>query len=251
MRRWLLLGTAPLLVLALATPAHALPADAARGQAAGWRIEALSLAEVILGPGASASLSSCPTDPPDPCSVEDSAAALNAKAPPGTGEIASADLLLAHAEATRDAEIVPELQPLMDSAAASAGGPAMPAAYNSRGYARTEGFSALDGTILADTLEAETASAAVDEESVLDASAARVVNLRLAGVLALHSLAPIVPDEPNQELLDVAGVRIVFWETNWDAATGTTTDEGPVWVNALRITDETTGSPPTRTPAYM
>ena len=106
----------------------------------------------------------------------------------------------------------------------------LPTKWNARGYAITEDLLAINDQVSADVIESESVAACVDGETVFG-SATRVVNLRVAG-----SEIPILNPSPNQVVFDQGGIRIVFWETNWDPATGGTTDGEALFTNALHIT---------------
>jgi LPXTG-motif cell wall-anchored protein len=112
---------------------------------------------------------------------------------------------------------------------------AVPAEHNARGYAAVENLSALPGGILtADAVEGE-ALARCTNNGVQFSTAGRVTDLKLAGV----TLPQIITPKPNQVLLDNAllGIKIVLFETNWNPATGGTTDgSNTVFVNALHVT---------------
>lgn len=111
----------------------------------------------------------------------------------------------------------------------------VPAEHNARGYAAVENLSALPGSILtADAVESE-ALARCTNNGVQFSTAGRVTDLKLAGV----TLPEIITPKPNQVLLDNAllGIKIVLFETNWNPATGGTTDgSNTVFVNALHVT---------------
>jgi hypothetical protein len=111
----------------------------------------------------------------------------------------------------------------------------VPADHNGRGYAAVENLAALPGGILtADAVEAE-ALARCTGDGVQFSTAGRVTDLKVAGI----TLPQVVTPKPNQVLLNdpLLGIKVVLWETNWDAATGRTTDgSGTVFVNALHVT---------------
>jgi len=251
MRKILGAGVAVLVALVyLAPTAWGEPIDSGEGRGAGWSVTVPGVTTVSLVPEAVATVPQpCPAAPA-PCEDHETNELVGATVEGASATIAgvtvtttasSASLLRSAADAYKDAGAIATLQSVMDGAAT----PALPTSWNTRGYARAEGFSALDGTILADTIESETATAMQTTDGMtrkVVASGVRVVNLRLAGALAAYSLEPIVPDQPNQTLLDAAGVKIVYWQTNWDSKTATTTDGGPVGVTALRITDAATGT---------
>lgn len=209
------------------------------GRGAGWSVTVGGIAQATLVPDAVAVVpNNCPAA--GPCENHDSEQLLGARVGPILSADAAASLLRSEADAYRDASIVATLDGAMDAASAI-----LPAQWNTRGYGRAEGFSALGGAILADTIEAEAVSGTRDDGGTIVpavASGARIVNLRLAGVLAGETLADILPGQVNQELLNVnvpalgGNVRIVFWETNWNPATASTPGGVPVWVNTLRIT---------------
>jgi hypothetical protein len=218
------------LVLFVAAPiAEGADPDSGIAHASGWRVD-VPLIGIDLGPEVDLSLATCASPP---CHLEDEFANVTVGS-----TIAHADVLHAEADVDSSESIPTTLQATMDAAAT----PTLPGLWNSRGYSAVTNFEALNGAIIADAVEAETASAVQPSGATVWASGSRVVNLQLGGPLAIHSLAPIVPDVPNQTLLDVAGVKIVYWETNWNPATGATIDGADVWVNALRITDTITGA---------
>lgn len=107
---------------------------------------------------------------------------------------------------------------------------AVPTGWNGRGYAVTEDLVALAEALQAQVIESESVAGCVGGE-VVYGSAARVVGLTLGG-----TAVPIPNPGPNQTLIDQGGIRIVFWETNWDPQTGGTSDGESVWTNALHIT---------------
>jgi hypothetical protein len=224
----------------MATGAHGAQVDSGTGQGAGWSVTVPGVGTTSLTPQSTAAVpSGCGAGP---CENHDSDQLVNVQFPPGSlTPAAKADVLSSSADAYRDAAAVATLQTLMDNASPLN----LPTPWNTHGYGRLEGFSALNGRIIADTLEAETVSGTRPDNNgdpiFTTASGSRVVNLRLAKGLEVFSLAPIIPDKPNQELLNQAGVKIVFWETNWNPTTGTTTDGQAVWVNTLHITDSVTG----------
>lgn len=112
---------------------------------------------------------------------------------------------------------------------------ALPADSNARGYAAVENLAALPGGILtADAVEAE-ALARCTDTGVTFSTASRVTDIEVAGL----TLPQVVTPKPNQILVDDAllGLKIVLWETNWNPATGGTTDgSSTVFVNALHVT---------------
>ncbi|MDQ3645686.1 MAG: hypothetical protein M3345_01980, partial [Actinomycetota bacterium] len=60
----------------------------------------------------------------------------------------------------------------------------------------------------------------------------RIVNLTVG-----PTPVPVLNPTPNQVVFEQAGIKIVFWETNWDPATGATTDDSStVYANALHVT---------------
>ena len=111
----------------------------------------------------------------------------------------------------------------------------MPTDHNARGYAAVENLGALPGGILTvDAVEAE-ALARCTNSGVQFSTAGRVTDIKVAGA----TLPAVIQAKPNQVLLYNAllGIRIVLWETNWNPATGGTTDgSNTVWVNALHVT---------------
>lgn len=129
------------------------------------------------------------------------------------------------ADAQKNSTLDMTLQSVMIAAA-----PGAPDKWNSRGHAITEDLGAVTDQILADVIESESA-ATCDGNDPVFGSAARIVNLSVAGT-------PIVipPPAPNQVIVDAAGITITFWETNWDPATGGTTDgSSTVFTNGVHI----------------
>jgi LPXTG-motif cell wall-anchored protein len=121
------------------------------------------------------------------------------------------------------------------SVAQSVSSTALPAESNARGYAAVENLAALPGGLLtADAVEAE-ALARCTNSGVTFSTAGRVTDIKVAGI----ALPQIITAKPNQVLVDNAllGLKVVLWETNWDPATGGTTDgSNTVFVNALHVT---------------
>lgn len=111
----------------------------------------------------------------------------------------------------------------------------VPADNNARGYAAVENLAALPGGLLtADAVEAE-ALARCTSGGVTFSTASRITDIKVAGL----TLPQVITPKPNQVLVDNAllGLRIVLWETNWNPATGGTTDgNNTVFVNALHVT---------------
>jgi hypothetical protein len=230
------------LVMFVAAPvAQGARPDTGAAQASGWAITLPPL-PVDLVPSVSLTLAACAAPP---CHAEENVLGVTAG-----GNVASADVLHAEADVDNRASISATLRTNMVNAATAAAAAAtppvtpvdVPLKWNSRGYSAVENFSALDGSIVADTVEAETASVINDQGDPVRASGARVVNLNLANALEIYSLPPINPNVPNQPLLDVPGVvYIEYWDTNWDPLTGGT-GGAPVSVTALLIIDRVTGA---------
>jgi hypothetical protein len=114
-------------------------------------------------------------------------------------------------------------------------GSVAPQDHSAQGYAAVENLAALPGSILrADAVEAEALARCTDAGLVFS-TATRVSDLKVAGT----SLPQVVTPKPNQVLVNnpLLGLKVVLWETNWDAATGRTTDgSNTVFVNALHVT---------------
>ena len=235
MRRILGILASLLLLAVIAAPwASSEPVGDAEATGAGWSVVVGGVAQATLVPEAHAcfpATGACPEQETN-----------NLLAGDAIGTTVSATALISEAEAHLNADATATLQAVMQGATPTA----LPATWNARSYSSVENFSALNGAILADTLEVETVSgtrtlggATVDAV----ASGVRVVNLRLAGVLTGQALAPILPGQVNQVLFNQGGVTITYWETNWvanvpgDPSQNLTTSDGqPVWVNALHIT---------------
>lgn len=171
-------------------------------------IEATPVVEARIPPGTSA---------------EDEDVILEVPADP----VATSFTALVKAEAARDSTI----EALLQSTIADAAGAALPEGWNGRGYAITEDLEALAGNLTADVVESEAAAACVGGEVAL-ASAARILNLSIGG-----QDIPVINPDPNQVVFDQGGIKVVFWETNWDPETGGTTDgDATVFANALHVT---------------
>lgn len=131
---------------------------------------------------------------------------------------------------------------------------------NARGYALTEGLSAVEGALTADLIASEATATCVGDQAQFS-TASQFQNVTLADTIVpleelgavvdllqpvLDALDPLLgdssldifTDQPNDVLLEVpeVGIRLVAWETNWDGATGTTDGSDTVFVNALRLT---------------
>ncbi|MFN2389105.1 MAG: choice-of-anchor P family protein [Actinomycetota bacterium] len=214
-----LLKAAPVLLAALVgaslfvySPVAADPVTSAKGAAYG-----VSLTPGNLGPLPSVEAAV----PPGP-TAEASDSVVEVPAAP----LATSFTANVQANASIESTIDALLQSTMEGQAAG-----LPTKWNGRGYAITEDLVALTEQLKADVIESE-AVAACDNGDIVFGSAARIVNLTL-GTTAI----PVLNPTPNQVLLDQAGIRIVFWETNWDPDTGGTTDgTKTVFANALHVT---------------
>ena len=134
------------------------------------------------------------------------------------------------AKVEADAAVTPTVEPKLQATIEEAFAGA-PKTWHSRGFAITEDLVALAGQLTADVIEAES-TAGCDGTTPIFGTASRIVNLSLGG-----QDIPVLNPSPNQVLIDQAGIRIVFWETNWDPATGGTTDGADsVFANALHVT---------------
>ncbi|HVF53576.1 MAG TPA: hypothetical protein VNC78_08200 [Actinomycetota bacterium] len=172
-----------------------------------------------------------------PVPIEDTPA-VSASVPKGESD-ATDDILVvpadplatsftAHVEANASVKssIPATLQGTMDGAASG-----LPKKWNARGYAITEDLGAVTQQIQADVIESEATAACVGED-VVYSTAARIVNLSVAG-----AAVPVLNATPNQEVFNQLGIRIVFWETNWDPDTGKLAEGGDlVFANAVHIT---------------
>lgn len=188
-----------------------------------------------VGPEPSVSVSSAPPDTAPKSAQEE---VLNIPADP----VAVSGTFIARGEASLVSNITAKLQSLISS-----NGTGVPGSHNARGYAVVEDLSVLtgvDGGLLeegglldADAVEAE-ALATCAGGRVVYSTGSRVTDLDLQG----QSLPEVIAPEPNQVLLDNANVRVVLWETNWNPATGGTTDgANKVFVNALHVTVKALG----------
>lgn len=199
--------------MAGSTPVSAQSAGSASGAAYGLQLEgpvpiaATPAVEAQVPPGPKASetdsLVEVPADP-----------------------LATSYTALVEADASVAPTVEPKLQATIEEAFAGA-----PATWHSRGFAITEDLVAISGQLTADVIEAES-TAGCDGTTPVFGTAARIVNLSLGG-----QDIPVLNPSPNQVLIDQAGIRIVFWETNWDPETGGTTDGADsVFANALHVT---------------
>lgn len=123
---------------------------------------------------------------------------------------------------------------------------------NAVGYSVTEALSLLEGTVTADIIEGNANAGCVSGQPVFS-SGANVGNLALAETQILADLldalaidaSPVLnlTQAPNTVVVDLSPLlKITFWETNWDGATGVTDGGDTVFVNALRIEALTTDS---------
>lgn len=137
--------------------------------------------------------------------------------------------------ASGSASVVPIPGAKLLSLARSVSSEALPADNNARGYAAVENLAALpSGLLTADAVEAE-ALARCTSGGVAFSTASRVTDIKVAGL----TLPQVITPKPNQVLVDNAllGLKVVLWETNWNPATGGTTDgSSTVFVNALHVT---------------
>lgn len=127
-----------------------------------------------------------------------------------------------------------------------AGEGVVPDTWGTVSYAATEDLVVADGLATADVIESESLATCVGGQPVFG-SAANVANLALADTEILQpildalggiDLSPALnlAQEPNTLVVDLSPlIRITFWETNWDGATGTTDGSDTVWTNALHI----------------
>ena len=137
--------------------------------------------------------------------------------------------------ASGSASVSSTLTPKLLSVIQSVASTAVPADNNARGYAAVENLAALPGGLLtADAVEAE-AVARCTNSGVTFSTAGRVTDIKVAGL----TLPQLITAKPNQVLIENAllGLKVVLWETNWEPATGGTTDgSNTVFVNALHVT---------------
>lgn len=164
---------------------------------------------------------------------------VESSVPPGTDDHQTDELLevpadpvatsftaLVEADSSIEGSLETRLGAVMEG---QAGG--LPQTWNGRGFAITEDLEAINDSLTADVIESES-TAACENGKTIFGSATRVVNLSLAG-----REIPVLNPDPNTELIDQAGVRIVFWETNWDPDSKTTSDGAlTVFTNALHVT---------------
>ncbi len=130
------------------------------------------------------------------------------------------------ADAKKESTLNATLQSVMETAS-----PGLPTKWNSRGHAITEDLNAVTNQILADVIESESVSSC-DGGQTTFGSAARIVNLSVAGT------AIILPTPtPNAVVFNQLGIKVTLWETNWDPATGGTTDgSSTVFTNGMHVT---------------
>jgi hypothetical protein len=179
-----------------------------------------------------------------------------AQVPPGTSDHDETDAVAAdlspavtagafHVEgdAKTTSNVSATMQGTMDAATSAS----LPTSWNARGHARTTGVTVGSlglglPTLSANVVSAEAVSACVGGELV-HGSAAQVAGLSLVTPPALPPLPPtpiplpgISTTQPNQVLLDAAGIKLTFWETNWNPATlGTTNGSPTVFTNGVHL----------------
>lgn len=128
------------------------------------------------------------------------------------------------ADATRQSKLPATLQATMDDIRSD-----LPTTWNARAYAAVENLSAVTGQVKADIIESEAVAGCHDGE-VTYSGAARVANLKVGATSVPVSASP------NQTVFDQLGIRIVFFETNWDPNTGRlAAGSDTIFVNALHI----------------
>jgi hypothetical protein len=179
-----------------------------------------------------------------------------AQVPPGTSDHDERDAVAAdlspqvvagafHVEG--DASTTSSIAATMQSTIDGATSASLPTSWNARGYATSTGVSIASAgsglpTESANNAYAEAVSACVGG-NLVHGSAAYVDGLALVTPPALPELpgTPIpLPGvsttQPNQVLLDAGGIKLTFWETNWNPATlGTTNGSATVFTNALHL----------------
>ena len=198
--------------LASSNPVSAQTAGTATGSAFGVElggpvpIDAMPVVEAQIPPGGSDSKSDALVEAPaDPL-----ATAFTAKV---------------EADVATSLTVEADLASIIEAAQAGA-----PSTWHGRGYAVTEDLVAVTGQVTADVIEAE-AVAGCDGTSEVFGSAASVAKVSVGG-----TAVPIPTPTPNQTLFDQGGIKIVLWETNWDPATGGTTDgSDTVFSNAMHV----------------
>ena len=123
----------------------------------------------------------------------------------------------------------------------------LPGSWNARGFAETVGINVGSlgpglPALSANVIDAEAVSACVNG-NVVHGTAARVLGLSLVTPPVLPGL-PATPiplpsistTQPNQVLLDALGLKLTFWETNWNPANLKTTDgSSTVYTNAIHL----------------
>jgi RTX calcium-binding nonapeptide repeat (4 copies) len=213
--------------LAVIGPAAAGPATSARGRAYGAKL--LNVAEL---PNAQAQV------PPGTSDHDETNAVAADLSPPLT-----AGVLHVEGDASTASDISATMQSTIDAATSAT----LPASWNARGFAQTTGVTvgslgpALP-TLSANIVNAEAVSACVGG-NLVHGSAAQVAGLTLTNPPALPGLPgtpipipPISSTQPNQVLVDALGIKLTFWETNWNPATlGTTNGSSTVFTNAVHL----------------
>lgn len=164
---------------------------------------------------------------------------VSAKVPPGSSDSAEDSLLEVPADplatsftarVIAEAATQSDLNASLQSVAEAEGGN-LPGRWNSRGYAIVEDLEAVSDTITADVIESESTVNCTGTRATF-ATATRIANLSVGG-----TDVPVVDASPNEVVFDQLGIRIVFWETNWNPGTGATTDgSDTVFANALHVT---------------
>jgi hypothetical protein len=178
-----------------------------------------------------------------------------AQVPPGTTDHDEADAVGSdlspevggafHVEgdASTTSSVAASLQTTIDSATAAS----LPTDWNGRGFARSTGASVLSPgpglpSISASDVAAEAVSACIGGELV-HGSGAQVSGLSLVtpnpvpGLPGTPVPLPLISStEPNQVLVDAGGVKLTFWETNWNPSNlKTTNGSSTVFTNGIHM----------------
>jgi RTX calcium-binding nonapeptide repeat (4 copies) len=210
-----------------AVSAVAGPATSARGRAYGAKL--LNVAEL---PNAQAQV-------PPGASDHDETNAVAADLSP----LVTAGAFHVEGDGSTTSNVAATMQATIDSATSAS----LPGSWNARGYAHTTNLNVGSlgpglPTLSASVLNAEAVSACVNG-SLVHGSAAQVAGLSLITPPAVPGLPgtpiPITSPsatQPNQVLLDALGIKLTFWETNWNPVTlGTTNGSSTVFTNAVHL----------------
>jgi hypothetical protein len=215
------------LAVAGASAVSAGPATSARGRAYGAKL--LGVAEL---PNAEAQVA------PGIADHDDTDAVASDLSP-----LLTAGALHVEGDASTSSNITASMQSTIDGATSAS----LPGSWNARGFAEAVGINVGSlgpglPALSANVVDAEAVSACVNG-NLVHGSAAKVLGLSLVTPPALPGppgtpipLPAISTTQPNQVLLDALGLKLTFWETNWNPSNLRTTDgSSTVYTNAVHL----------------